>query len=179
MFGRQGHIIAPHEGCRRFRTRYRCCGYFPGVHDRHHDCSREARRWSPLVQCSDDLSPRLLQDSLAKKSRQHVLLQFASSTRAGVDCVGHVVRAMTDADPHATVLSVDGIGAFDHVHHASMMSKLLEVPGFCALLPFVRVSYRSPFALHLGGRSRTEPRDSATRRRRTRLQVSLAIHNRR
>ena len=39
--------------------------------------------------------------------------QFALSTRAGVDCVGHVVRSTTDADPTATVLSVDGIGAFD------------------------------------------------------------------
>ena len=31
-----------------------------------------------------------------------------------------------------------------NVHRASMMSKLLEVPGLRALLPFVRASYRSP-----------------------------------
>ena len=36
--------------------------------------------------------------------------QFALSTRAGVDCVGHTVRAATEANPRMTVLSVDGIG---------------------------------------------------------------------
>ena len=41
--------------------------------------------------------------------------QYALSTRAGTDCVGHLLRAATDASPTATVLSVDGIGAFDHV----------------------------------------------------------------
>ena len=40
--------------------------------------------------------------------------QFALSTRAGVDCVGHAVRAATDANKMTTVLSVDGIGAYDH-----------------------------------------------------------------
>ena len=69
--------------------------------------------------------------------------QFALSTRAGVDCVGHAVRAATDANPMTTVLSVDGIGAYDHVYRASMMSKLLEVPSLRHLLPFVRQAYGS------------------------------------
>ena len=38
--------------------------------------------------------------------------QYALSTRAGTDCVGHMFRAATDANHRATVLSVDGIGAF-------------------------------------------------------------------
>ena len=46
--------------------------------------------------------------------------KFALSTRAGVDCVGHTVRAVTDADHLSTVMSVDGIGAYDHVFRASM-----------------------------------------------------------
>ena len=62
--------------------------------------------------------------------------QFALSTRAGVDCVGHAVRVVTDA-----VLSVDGIGAYDHVSRASMLSKLLEVP---RMLPFVHKTCASP-----------------------------------
>ena len=41
--------------------------------------------------------------------------QFALSPRAGRDCVGHAITALTDADPTATVPSVDGIGAYDHV----------------------------------------------------------------
>ena len=69
--------------------------------------------------------------------------QFALSTLAGVDCVGHAVRAATDANPMTTVLSVDGIGAYDHVYHAAMMSKLLEVSSLRHLLPFVRQAYGS------------------------------------
>ena len=34
--------------------------------------------------------------------------QFALSTRAGTDCVGHTIRAMTDDDPECIVLSIDG-----------------------------------------------------------------------
>ena len=39
--------------------------------------------------------------------------QFALSTRTGTDCVGHAIRAITDANPRATVLSIDGIGALE------------------------------------------------------------------
>ena len=41
--------------------------------------------------------------------------QCALSTRAGTDCVGHMLKAATDSDAAATVLSVDGIGPYDHV----------------------------------------------------------------
>ena len=54
--------------------------------------------------------------------------QFALFTRAGTDCVGHAIRAMTYLNSRATVLSVDGIGAYDHVLRSSMLGKLLEVP---------------------------------------------------
>ena len=70
--------------------------------------------------------------------------QYALSTRAGTVCVGHLLRAATNADPEATVLSVDGIGAYDHVHRAAMLSRLLEMPRARSLLPFVRLSYGQP-----------------------------------
>ena len=41
--------------------------------------------------------------------------QIAPSTRAGVDCVEHAVRVATDLNTEATVLSIDGVGAYDHV----------------------------------------------------------------
>ena len=56
--------------------------------------------------------------------RVHVAL----STRAGTDCVGHAVRVMIDAETNATVLSIDGIVAYDHVLRSAMMSKLYTVP---------------------------------------------------
>ena len=70
--------------------------------------------------------------------------QFALSTRAGTDCVGHAVRFATDANPEATVLSIDGVGAYDHVYRSAMMEKLLEVPSLQGLLPFVRSIYLQP-----------------------------------
>ena len=42
----------------------------------------------------------------------------------GTDCVGHLLRAATDASPSATVLSVDGIGVHDHVLRAAMLGRL-------------------------------------------------------
>ena len=66
--------------------------------------------------------------------------QFALSTRAGTDCVGHAVRLMTDAD----ALSIDGIGAYDHVLRSAMMEKVHSVPYLGGLLPFVRTTYVRP-----------------------------------
>ena len=54
--------------------------------------------------------------------------QFALSTRAGTDCVGHVIRALTDANPALTVTSIDGVGAYDHVYRSAMLAKLLGNP---------------------------------------------------
>ena len=70
--------------------------------------------------------------------------QYALSTRAGTDCVGHMLRAATDADPNLTVLSVDGIGAYDHILRTSMLTRLRNMPGAREILPFVRLSYAQP-----------------------------------
>ena len=70
--------------------------------------------------------------------------QYALSTRAGTDCVGHMLRAATDADPRLTILSVDGIGAYDHVLRSAMLGRLLQMPGARQILPFVRLSYAQP-----------------------------------
>ena len=63
------------------------------------------------------------------------------STRAGTDCVGHTIRAMTDADPECTVLSIDCVGAYDHVLRSSFLTKLHQAPSLQAPLPFVRSTY--------------------------------------
>ena len=70
--------------------------------------------------------------------------QFALSTKAGCECVAHIVQGLIDLDADATLLSVDGIGAFDLVSRAAMMRGLLEVEGGGSALPFVRQFYGSP-----------------------------------
>ena len=70
--------------------------------------------------------------------------QYALSTRAGTDCVGHVLRTATVSDAAATVLSVDGIGAYDHISRSAMLERLSRMPKARAILPFVRLSYGHP-----------------------------------
>ena len=64
--------------------------------------------------------------------------QFAMSTRA------HLLQARTDQDHRATVLSIDGIGAFDLMSRESMVRGLSRVEGGDRVLPFVRKFYGSP-----------------------------------
>ena len=64
--------------------------------------------------------------------------------RAGCECIGHIFQSETDASPDRTVLSIDGIGAFDLVSRESMMRGLLSVEGGHAALPFVRQFYGAP-----------------------------------
>ena len=55
--------------------------------------------------------------SSAKPLKPSIPIRFV--TRAGADCVGHVIRILTDGNRAATVLSIDGIGAYDHVHRSA------------------------------------------------------------
>ena len=39
--------------------------------------------------------------------------RYALTTRAGTQCVAHALQALTEAEPEATVMLLDGISAFD------------------------------------------------------------------
>ena len=65
---------------------------------------------------------RAVAQQIAKQVEQATApFQYALSTRCGTECVGHAIQGLTDLDPEATVLSVDGIGAFDLVSREAMM----------------------------------------------------------
>ena len=66
------------------------------------------------------------------------------STRAGCECIAHMLQVRTDLHDRATVLSIDGIGAFNLVSSESMLRGLLRVEGGDSVLPFVRQFYASP-----------------------------------
>ena len=96
---------------------------------------------------------RLVAKSLARQFGEEVErvcapFQFALSTRAGTDCVGHAIRLAADLDPRATVLSIDGVGAYDHVLRSAMLGKIFEVESLRGLLPFVRATYAQPSCYH-------------------------------
>ena len=70
--------------------------------------------------------------------------QYALSTRAGTECVAHLLRALLEEDPQNTVLSLDGIGAYDTIRRKAMLKKLKTLPQASAMLPFVLLSYGGP-----------------------------------
>ena len=41
---------------------------------------------------------------------------------------GHFLRAVTDTNTQAPILSVDGIGAYDHVLRATLLGRLARMP---------------------------------------------------
>ena len=67
--------------------------------------------------------------------------QFALSTRAGTESVAHALQASTALDPNLTVLSIDGISAFDSISRASMLKGLVSLPAGPAALGFVKCFY--------------------------------------
>ena len=55
----------------------------------------------------------------------------------------HVIQILTDVDPSATVLFVDGVGAFDLISRSSMLKGLRGVEGGDSVLPSVSQFYSS------------------------------------
>ena len=62
----------------------------------------------------------------------------------GASASRNAAQALTDAAPEATVLSIDGIGAFDLISRAAMLTALKAAPGCDRALPFVRQFYGRP-----------------------------------
>ena len=82
--------------------------------------------------------------ALARDFSAHFLsatapFQFALQTRAGTDGVGQALRLLTDSDPDLMVISLDGIGAFDHVRRSAMLKKLLNTPSLQPLIPYINL----------------------------------------
>ena len=72
--------------------------------------------------------------------------QYALSTKARTECVNHILQTLTDMDAKLTILSVDGIGAFDHVSRNSMLRGLMETDVVNSAFPFVRQFHGQPSA---------------------------------
>ena len=70
--------------------------------------------------------------------------QFALSTRAGCECVAHMLQGVTELNPGITVTSIDGVSAFDMISRRAMIDGLRQVEGGPATLPFVRMFYGTP-----------------------------------
>ena len=69
--------------------------------------------------------------------------EYALSTRVGCECIVHVIQTLTGIDEEATVVSIDGVGAFDLISRNAMLQALLEINGGDQIMPFVRQFYES------------------------------------
>ena len=81
-----------------------------------------------------DLVRRLVARSIAQQISSAVEeatspFQYALTTKASGECVAHAIQSLTDLDSRATVLSIDGIGAFDMISRAAMLDGLQQVRG--------------------------------------------------
>ena len=100
-----------------------------------------------------DIMRRLVGRTIAQQinptvERFTALFQCAMTTRAGTECVAHALQALTETDPEATVMSLDGISAFDLISRKSMLEAFCRMPGGEQVLPFVRMFYGAP-SVHL------------------------------
>ena len=89
-----------------------------------------------------DVFRRLVARTMAQQLGPEIVratspFQYALSTRASTECIAHAIQALTDLNPKATVLSIDGIGA--------------QVFGRDAALPFVKQFYGFSVDLFVGG----------------------------
>ena len=87
-----------------------------------------------------DVLRRLVSRCLAQKYVQPIHTacqphQFALATRSGTEAVVHALTAVTEANPTHTILSVDGVGAYDNISRNSMLQGLRDVPGFSYSAP--------------------------------------------
>ena len=74
--------------------------------------------------------------------------QYALKTRAGKECVSHILQTLVESDADATIVSIDGIGAFDLVSRNAMLRGLKGMDTGDRVLPFVRRFYGQP-SLHI------------------------------
>eukprot|EP00959_Pyramimonas_sp_CCMP1952_P464505 9486732-Pyramimonas_sp.AAC.1 len=52
-----------------------------------------------------------------------------------------MLQYLVDANPHKVLVSIDGVGAFDHVCRTRMFEALLGNSKLHGLIPFVRLWY--------------------------------------
>ena len=87
-----------------------------------------------------DVIRRLVARTIAQQlsetvERTTAPFQYTLSTKAGCECVAHALQGLTDLDPEATVLSIDGISAYDLISRRAMLTALANVDRGEQVLP--------------------------------------------
>ena len=96
-----------------------------------------------------DILRRLVSKTVAQQYSKRVEIatapfQYALSTRVGCECIAHVIQTVTGMDEEATVVSIDGVGAFNLISRNAMLQALLEIDGGDQIMLFIRQFYGRP-----------------------------------
>ena len=89
-----------------------------------------------------DVVRRLVARTMAQQLSKAVEVATTSPVRhvmfmrVGTECVAHVLQVLTEIQ--ATIVSIDGVGAYDSISRKAMLEALIAMPGGSQALPFVR-----------------------------------------
>ena len=112
---------------------------------------------------------RTIARTIAKSSRRSKQPQLPSSTpistKAGCECVAHILQTFTDLDPEATIMSIDEVGAYDLISRNAMLEGLFQMEGGDQIRPLCEMFLREPIHIFVGGRDGHHPVHFTRRRR--------------
>ena len=96
-----------------------------------------------------DITRRLVARTMSQQLSRAVEVatapfHYAMTIRAGKECIAHALQALTESDPRCTIISADGIGAFDLISRSAMLEAMRGLHGGQEALPFVRLFYGQP-----------------------------------
>jgi hypothetical protein len=89
-----------------------------------------------------DTFRRLVSKALARQHgsefrRAVAPANFGLSNRSGTDGLVHLLRSLAETDPTNTIISIDGVGAFDHVSRARIMTEIAGHDTLRCLVPHI------------------------------------------
>ena len=91
-----------------------------------------------------DIIRRFVARTICQQLSPAVQVATAPFQYALGECIAHALQVLTDLNPRTTILSIDGVGAFDLISRGAMLEGLRSVPGGDSALPFVVQFYGNP-----------------------------------
>ena len=94
-----------------------------------------------------DIFFRLVAKTMVKevaKKVEKATAPFQYASKAGCECIVHILQALTDLDANTTVVTIDGVVEFDLISRNAMMECILKMEDGDQIFPFVRCFYGSP-----------------------------------
>ena len=112
-----------------------------------------------------DIIRRFVARTMAKQVSKQVEaatapFQYALSTKAGCECVAHILQCVTEEEPEATVISIDGVGAYGLISRNAMLEGLLKMENGDQILPFSEMFLWEPINIFIGRRDGRHPEHS-------------------